>query len=94
MKVNYVCEYCGKKFPTEEDAMKCEQKHIEEKEKQKRLQEEKETRQDEIRAAYKHYITLYEQFVRDYDDEPFDNAKYNTKALKVSINDPFCFFEF
>ena len=42
MKVNYVCETCGKTYRSEEDATKCEQKHVEyEKSRQMEIMQER-----------------------------------------------------
>lgn len=40
MKIQYMCEECGKSFPTEEAARVCEAKHIEARNKAKKDKEE------------------------------------------------------
>lgn len=59
MKVNYVCETCGKTYRSEEDAKNCEQKHVEyEKRRQMEITQERDLF-NAINSATNLYVQRY-----------------------------------
>lgn len=56
----------GECFKTQDEATKHDEEVKAQKEKQKRLNEQKEQRWNEVEAAYKTASELYEQYLKDY----------------------------
>ena len=71
----YCCETCGKKYNTEEQALKCERVHEEEKARQEELAKEKETRIEDIKEEIKILESKIEKFHKDY----FEHSKIQLK---------------
>lgn len=68
MKVSYTCEYCGKKFSSEKEALACEAKHIAAEKQQKELEKQKDKRLEEIRNDYKALFEKIQKFNEDYSE--------------------------
>lgn len=84
--MKYCCEECNERFDTENEALDCERKHIENAEKRKRFTEEKSTRLAEIKEMVTQYnndydedLILYKHFSHSYcgDDIRLDNVLNN-----------------
>ena len=73
----YCCETCGKKYPTEEEALDCERVHAEEKAKREELSKAREDRVKEVDSLFKTIYDAYKSFYNDYGVFPEINGGFN-----------------
>lgn len=73
----YICEECGKKYATPEDAIKCEETHKIAKEKEAKLAKEKSDRLDSIQTIANSLADAISNYYDDYGNLP--DVKFNFK---------------
>ena len=73
----YCCEPCGKKYPTEEEALDCERVHTEEKAKRQKLSKAREDRAKEVDSLFKTFYDAYKSFYNDYGVFPEISGGFN-----------------
>ena len=64
--MRYCCEFCGKTFVKEEEALVCERKHTEDQERQRELKAERKRHSEEIENKYKELNELIKKYYDDY----------------------------
>ena len=89
----YKCEICGKEYENIEERVACETKCLhdrkvaEEKRKKIKLEQEKETRKQEIQMAANHYNDLLTAFMKDYGTYPTMRNEMNAQRALCDILD-------
>ena len=73
----YCCETCGKRYPTEEEALDCERVHAEEKAKKEELLKTREDRAKEVNSLFKTFYDAYKSFYNDYGTYPLINGEFS-----------------
>lgn len=73
----YCCETCGKKYPTEEEALDCERVHAEEKTKREELSKARDDRVKEVDSLFKTFYDAYKKFYNDYGVFPEIRCGFN-----------------
>ena len=73
----YCCETCGKKYPTEEEALDCERVHAEEKAKRDELVKARDDREKEVNGYFKAFYDAYKKFYNDYGVFPEISGGFN-----------------
>lgn len=79
----YCCETCGKKFTTEEQALDCEQAHINRQKKLDELEKQKNEKIKEIQNDYKALNEKYQQYVKDYGEYPRVHNDYTSPLERL-----------
>lgn len=64
MKAEFICEKCGKKYETPEEALECEAVDT-------AAEAEKVAREEEQKAEANHIRELYNNYVKKYGETPF-----------------------
>ena len=85
MKIQYVCDYCGRVSFSSVEIEECETKHAFEEEKNK----VREARIEEIRRSIEEFESCYGEKFRCCDDEcscGVDSSAQNTKKKPVKVN--------
>lgn len=77
MKMLYCCETCGKKYPTEEEALDCEKAHAEEKAKKEELSKARDDRAKEVDSLFDTFYDAYKSFYKDYGVFPEISGGFN-----------------
>lgn len=63
MKVKYICDECGLEYETREEADRCEQYHVKER-------EEKAKKENDMKARSKKIVELINSYLEDYNTIP------------------------
>ena len=87
MRNEYVCEKCGKRYLTEEEALQCEVKHAEKEQRERELAETKEARRKEVEEKINEANECVAKYLKDYpiSREP-EHVKFTNFTLFPRIN--------
>lgn len=77
MKVKYKCDFCGKEYETEKEALSCEEAHEEKRLAREKLKEEQKADYEEITTMAKALIKLIKAYEKKYKESPLSVSGFS-----------------